>query len=984
MADNKLEIKISADTSQLIAGVRSAQTEITAATQKLVDSAKTASADIDKAWATLGSRSSQSIQSDIRATVSAYSLLARSGKTSSDDLARAAESAKTRIAELNAEMRRNQNSQSFNALGVRVDGTIQAEIARIQTAYKSLAASGSASAGELARAQTAANQKVSELRQELSGVSPAAGSAELSIIRYAQGLITAATAYAMLRGAMMAEAEVVAVGAKFQSLGVQMKAVAGGASEGRQAMQWLIDFNKRTPYELEDVTRGFLMLKNAGLDPYTGSLEGLTAAASKAGGGQEKLQRVLLAVTQMWAKGKVTSEEMTRQLTETGIPAWDLLAKSTGKSVAELMKMAETGDLGRNALTKLIKALGEWGGSAATEQMTTYAGQLSNVKDNWTLLLNEMAKNGPLAETTKFLKTINDQAGASSEGLANLARNAGQSLASPLVILNGWIEAFGYLESATDGWAGKLAKINPVYQGMNSLLNPIRSNMEKLETITGGFIPDYARIADENEKWFNHQQKTLDSIQAAKGAISALAAVQLDNSPLAASIKKIQADMAKGLISPENAAKAVADIEMQSGQAVEAAKLVTDKKAQLAQIETQVNEVKLARMTASERTANEQIRAISKDTLNKRIADITKELDAIQQKCAQAERLETELAAKLRRIQKERFDLAVSIEDEIRAKQREGMPEAEAQADLKKQIDEKLAQSAEALAASEYDVANARGAEARALAGQIKDRDTSITKLKEVASALDNVKAAQEKEAAAAVDAQKKVVDELIQRKDEVEAIKKQLEAEIVVRVTAETQQARDELSVVQYLLAGITDKTATVTIKTVEAKAGGGLVGATVPGYAGGGNVTGTGGIDAIPAMLTAGEYVQPVRAVQHYGHEFMEALRQQAIPRSAIGAIMRGIDVAKQNPLLGSEQTLASIMLYLAPHTRHYAEGGSVAPASYSGPGSSSTPSSRGADTVKIEINMGSKKTRVFAARDQARAFTAMLNEISRGAIT
>ncbi|MBF0291146.1 MAG: tape measure protein [Nitrospinae bacterium] len=982
MVDNNLEIKISADTSQLIAGVRSAQTQITATTQKLADSAKNASSDIDKAWAALGSRSSQSIQSDIRTTVSAYNLLARSGKASSDELARAAESAKTRIAELNAEISRNKNGQSFNAIGVRTDGAIQTEIARIQAAYKSLAASGSASAGELARAQATANQKIAELRQELSGVHPAAGAAELSIARYAQGLIAVSTAYAILRGSMMVETEVVAVGAKFESLNVQMKAVAGGAAEGRQAMQWLIDFNKRTPYELEDVTRGFMMLKNAGLDPYTGSLEGLTAAASKAGGGQEKLQRVLLAVTQMWAKGKITSEEMTRQLTETGIPAWDLLSKSTGKSVAELMKLAETGDLGRDALAKLIKALGEWGGSAATEQMATYAGQLSNVKDNWTLLLNEVAKNGPLLETTKILKTINDQAGASNDGITNLARSAGQSLASPLVVLNGWVDGFRSLNSSTDGWAEKLVKINPIYQSLNSFLNPIRLNMEKLETLAFGLIPNYARIADEHERWFNRQQKVLDSIQASKSALAALAAVGLDNSPLANSIKKIQADMAKGLISPENAAKAVADIKMQSGQALEAAKLLTDKKAQLAQLEVQMNDMKLARITTSERAAKENIGALDRDSLNKRIANIAKELDAIHQKCAQAERLETELAAKLGRIQKERFDLVVSIEDEIRAKQREGMPEAEAQADLKKQIDEKLSQSAKALAASEYDVANARGAEARALAGQIKDRNQSIEKLKEVGSALDNVKAAQEKEAASAVEAQKKIVDELAQRKDEIEAIKKQLEEGLTVRLISDTQQARDELDSIQKMLSEITDKTVTVTVKTVEAKAGGGLVGATVPGYAGGGNVTGPGGTDTIPAMLTAGEYVQPVRAVQHYGHDFMEALRQRIIPRSAIGAIMKGIDVVKKNPLLGSEQNIASIMSYLAPHTRHYAEGGSVATASHSqGAGSSSTPFS--GDTVRIEINMGAKKTSVFAQRDQARAFANMLNEISRGAI-
>lgn len=40
----------------------------------------------------------------------------------------------------------------------------------------------------------------------------------------------------------------------------------------------------------------------------------------------------------------------------------------------------------------------------------------------------------------------------------------------------------------------------------------------------------------------------------------------------------------------------------------------------------------------------------------------------------------------------------------------------------------------------------------------------------------------------------------------------------------------------------------------------------------------------DNIPAMLTAGEWVQPVASVQHYGPQFMEAIRTRKLPKSAI----------------------------------------------------------------------------------------------------
>jgi len=71
-------------------------------------------------------------------------------------------------------------------------------------------------------------------------------------------------------------------------------------------------------------------------------------------------------------------------------------------------------------------------------------------------------------------------------------------------------------------------------------------------------------------------------------------------------------------------------------------------------------------------------------------------------------------------------------------------------------------------------------------------------------------------------------------------------------------------------------------------------IVATTVQGpthYASGGKVRGAGGIDNIPAMLTAGEFVQPVSVVAQYGADFMEALRQRIIPVQQIRNIMSNI---------------------------------------------------------------------------------------------
>lgn len=59
--------------------------------------------------------------------------------------------------------------------------------------------------------------------------------------------------------------------------------------------------------------------------------------------------------------------------------------------------------------------------------------------------------------------------------------------------------------------------------------------------------------------------------------------------------------------------------------------------------------------------------------------------------------------------------------------------------------------------------------------------------------------------------------------------------------------------------------------------------------GFAEGGHVkgAGTGTSDSIPAMLSNGEFVQTANAVQHYGLDFMEAIRSLKFPKLEVGML-------------------------------------------------------------------------------------------------
>lgn len=126
----------------------------------------------------LGVRAEHSIQREIQRTQASYNRLARSGKLSSDELARAYSEMKKRVAALRVEMDREAEQTRNNyqrmatareLVGIRSEQMIQREIQRTEAAYNRLANSGTLSAQEQGRAFTATQTKLAGLRKELQG-----------------------------------------------------------------------------------------------------------------------------------------------------------------------------------------------------------------------------------------------------------------------------------------------------------------------------------------------------------------------------------------------------------------------------------------------------------------------------------------------------------------------------------------------------------------------------------------------------------------------------------------------------------------------------------------------------------------------------------------------------------------------------------------------------------------------------------------------
>lgn len=207
------------------------------------------------------------------------------------------------------------------------------------------------------------------------------------------GTIAADLTYRVASAVGSLPGDILDVGKQFEALDIRLNTLEGSAEKGRAALEWIKDFARTTPLELAQVADAYANLRNFGIDPTNGSLQALTDAMAGSGKGVAMLDRLVIALGQAYAKQKLQGEEIL-QLTEAGIPVWDLLAKATGKNVQELQKLSSEGKLGRDVIDKLIVEIGGKYIGASKKFAESMEGITSNLSDNWTFFLKQISDAG--------------------------------------------------------------------------------------------------------------------------------------------------------------------------------------------------------------------------------------------------------------------------------------------------------------------------------------------------------------------------------------------------------------------------------------------------------------------------------------------------------------------------------------------------------------------------------------------------------------
>lgn len=256
---------------------------------------------------------------------------------------------------------------------------------------------------------------------------------------------------------------------------IAFETMLGSAERASAHLRELRDFAAKTPFQFTELVESSKRMQALGFaaEQVIPNLRAIGGAAAALGSGSEGINRITLALGQMQAKGKVTSEEL-KQLTEAGIPAWQMLAKILNTDVAGAMALVEKRAVNSAAaVPALISAINERFGGLLEKQSNTLLGRFSNLKDR----LEEVATTigdtlRPQAERTiAALQRIGDVAADAAkkfEGLPGPVKEATASLVAFFAVAGPVALVTGGIASSIANMAKIAARVVPALAGFRA------------------------------------------------------------------------------------------------------------------------------------------------------------------------------------------------------------------------------------------------------------------------------------------------------------------------------------------------------------------------------------------------------------------------------------------------------------------------------------------------------------------------------------
>lgn len=210
------------------------------------------------------------------------------------------------------------------------------------------------------------------------------------------GKVAALAAGALAGGFALLGKSSITASAQMEGYLTSMETIEGSAEKAKASMNWIKEFAKKTPYELDGVTEAFIKLKGYGIDPVANNT--LTTLGDMASAMNKPLDQAVEAfadastfeferLKEFGIKAKQEGDNVTFAWTENNKE----MSKSVKKTATDVRKF-------------LLEVAGRRFGGAMDKQSKTFNGMMSNLKDSWSEFQRMIGEKG-------FFEVVKNQLG---------------------------------------------------------------------------------------------------------------------------------------------------------------------------------------------------------------------------------------------------------------------------------------------------------------------------------------------------------------------------------------------------------------------------------------------------------------------------------------------------------------------------------------------------------------------------------------------
>lgn len=254
--------------------------------------------------------------------------------------------------------------------------------------------------------------QINAMEQRLISLTKTTNQQAEAVDNYAKKAAIAVGSYLSFASATNFLQEIVTVRGEFQKLEVSFETMLKSKAKADELMAQAVQLAAITPFTLEDVGSGAKQLLAYGFaqDKVINTLQMLGDVAAGVGA---PLNDIVYTYGTLQTQGRAYTRDIM-QFTTRGIPIIEELAKQFGVSKTEVQALVEAGKVGFPQVEQAFKNLTGQGGlffNLMEKQSKTLTGQISNLEDAWSRMLNDIGteNEGFLASTLEMgIEAVNN------------------------------------------------------------------------------------------------------------------------------------------------------------------------------------------------------------------------------------------------------------------------------------------------------------------------------------------------------------------------------------------------------------------------------------------------------------------------------------------------------------------------------------------------------------------------------------------------